>query len=352
MKPNPFVETALQYALSYVGALDGTDNRPLPSSNDAQSDAASTQASFRKFDLPINEVNKTGLGSSAALVTALTGAVLEFYSSQVRGLRQKPLEDRACLHRLAQLAHCAAQGKVGSGFDVASAVFGSCIYKRFSPSIPEQVGPLNDASFGEHLARVVQDDTIWDYEINSHRKVSIPHGLKLVMCDVDCGSQTPGMVKQVLKWRSENQVVADRVWDELQRWNDELADRLHGISEWQEDQSFAGLSDNIQQVRRLLRTMSSQAKVPIEPEEQTELLDACSAVPGVIGGVVPGAGGYDAITLLIEDDENTSTGLVKLLESWKFGKHGGKVRLLATRGEMEGVRVEPVQKYSEWIKIG
>ena len=34
--------------------------------------------------------------------------------------------------------------------------------------------------------------------------------------------------------------------------------------------------------------MSKLSSVPIEPEEQTRLLDACSALPGVIGGGVPG----------------------------------------------------------------
>ena len=35
-------------------------------------------------------------------------------------------------HRLSQLAHCAAQGKIGSGFDVSTAYFGSQVYRRFS----------------------------------------------------------------------------------------------------------------------------------------------------------------------------------------------------------------------------
>jgi phosphomevalonate kinase len=60
----------------------------------------------------------------------------------------------ALLHNVAQTAHCAAQGKIGSGFDVSCAVgwqptleaslmlistclqvFGSQVYTRFSPSV-------------------------------------------------------------------------------------------------------------------------------------------------------------------------------------------------------------------------
>ena len=55
--------------------------------------------------------------------------------------------------------------------------------------------------------------------------------------------------------------------------------------------------------RALIREMTAKSKVPIEPPQQTKLLDACKEVEGVVGGVVPGAGGYDAIVLLVEDRE-------------------------------------------------
>ncbi len=57
------------------------------------------------------------------------------------------------LHNLAQAAHCAAQGKVGSGFDVGAAVFGSCSYRRFSPSILEGLGDAGTPGFEEDCFR-------------------------------------------------------------------------------------------------------------------------------------------------------------------------------------------------------
>ena len=42
------------------------------------------------------------------------------------------------VHNLAQLSHCCAQGKIGSGFDVAAAVYGTMQYVRFSPQVIEQ----------------------------------------------------------------------------------------------------------------------------------------------------------------------------------------------------------------------
>lgn len=43
-----------------------------------------------------------------------------------------------------------------------------------------------------------------------------------------------------------------------------------------------------QGIRQKMREMSAAAGVPIEPPEQTELLDACTSGAGVIGGGVPG----------------------------------------------------------------
>lgn len=68
-------------------------------------------------------VRKTGLGSSAALTVSLVGALLNWFKVVRIGCR-KSEEDRRLVHNLAQLAHCWAQGKVGSGFDVSAAVYG------------------------------------------------------------------------------------------------------------------------------------------------------------------------------------------------------------------------------------
>lgn len=50
------------------------------------------------------------------------------------------------MHNLAQISHCAAQGKIGSGFDISSATYGSQVYTRFSPSVLSDL--LKKVSFG------------------------------------------------------------------------------------------------------------------------------------------------------------------------------------------------------------
>lgn len=66
---------------------------------------------------------KTGLGSSAALTTSLVSSLLQWFEVTRVGLRPDS-EDRRVVHNLAQLVHAVAQGKIGSGFDVAAAVYG------------------------------------------------------------------------------------------------------------------------------------------------------------------------------------------------------------------------------------
>lgn len=363
LNKNPFIETALTYALTYISTLQATPTPP--SSISILADQAyysnpgaplSPNSRFLNFDVTLSDAHKTGLGSSAALVTAFTAAVLSYYLP--RNVFDVDSEQgKRVLHNLSQASHCAAQGKVGSGFDIASAVYGSCLYRRFSPSLLSSLPAPGSPSFAAQLRALVEGDT-WDVEI-AKAKVKMPKGLRLVMCDVDCGSQTPGMVRTVLKWREENPELADRIWGELQSGNEAFAAELTRLAT--EDggetgvERFARLREIFAANRALIREMSKASGVPIEPPQQTQLLDACSTVSGVVGGVVPGAGGYDAIVLLLEDKEEVIGELRKVVEGWKVdgesddGVTIGRVGILGVREDMVGVRREDVDIYREWI---
>jgi len=298
---------------------------------------------FLDFGVRLENAHKTGLGSSAALCTAFTGALLCHYLSDSQ-FAISSTKGKAVLHNLAQAAHCAAQGKVGSGFDIGTAVYGTCIYRRFSPAILSGLGEPTSANFAQELRNLVEDadkELKWDTEIKKD-DVRIPEGMALVMCDVDCGSETVGMVKRVLDWRKQDPLGAKIIWDQLQRENEALAKRLlSGVP--------SELKESFLAIRAHIRDMGARSGVPIEPPEQTALLDAViGGVNGVYGGVVPGAGGYDAIVLLVKDDEETTSELCGFLKEWSASK-GENVKLLGVKGEMEGVRREEDKKYQAWI---
>lgn len=302
--------------------------------------SASQTGRFAKFSVPLSGANKTGLGSSAALVTSLTASLLSHYLPKgVFDISTR--EGKRTLHNLAQAAHCAAQGKVGSGFDVAAAVFGSCLYRRFSPDILSRLPEPGAPGFSSKLAAVVDGGPEWDVEVLTEG-LSMPQGVALRMCDVDCGSQTVGMVKKVLSWRSRDSEKSKQLWDKLQLRNDKLAATLRAGN-------ASELPGAVNAVRELIREMGKLSDVPIEPESQTELLDAIGGVGGVYGGVVPGAGGFDALAILMKDDEKTRRRVEARVAEWSREKKGSKVRLLDVKGEMEGVRREELEVYSGWL---
>lgn len=51
---------------------------------------------------------------------------------------------------------------------------------------------------------------------------------------------------------------------------------------------FPYLLSSIKDIRKCIREMGELAGVPIEPLEQTKLLDICCFQAGVVGGGVPG----------------------------------------------------------------
>ncbi|OAA47677.1 phosphomevalonate kinase [Metarhizium rileyi] len=343
---NVFVETTLSYVLTYIsGRLPDPRLDParviILADNDYYSQSTPNNGEpgrFARFTVPLSGANKTGLGSSAALVASLTAALLSHYLPlQLFDVTSEG--GKRTLHNLAQAAHCAAQGKVGSGFDVAAAVYGSCLYRKFSPGLLTQLPEAGAPGFAASLVSVV-DGAAWDVEVRTEG-LRVPRGVALRMCDVDCGSQTVGMVKKVLAWRDREPDASTRLWDELQARNEDLATQLR-------DGNVAGIPAAVGRVRELIREMGRLSDVPIEPAAQTELLDAVCAVEGVYGGVVPGAGGFDALALLMKDDEESKKRVEESIAKWSQEK-GSKVRLLDVRGEMEGVRCESLDVYTGWI---
>ncbi|KAI9839695.1 MAG: phosphomevalonate kinase [Thelocarpon superellum] len=395
---NPFVETALGYALTYVSTLTSASIAPSsvtiladdayysssspPSSSSSVPPSASPSPPhhFTRFDTTLSDAHKTGLGSSAALVTAFVGAVLSHYLTADQ-FSLATDDGKRRLHNLAQIAHCAAQGKVGSGFDVAAAVYGTCVYQRFSPAVLESLGEIGSSGFVAQLRDLVEDPaplTRWDMTIRKDA-LKLPPGVRLILCDVDCGSQTVGMAKKVLAWRAECPEQAEELWYQLNNENGLLHTHLNIVNAQANDQGdlsqawdrdlddiaraptprgigarpeedrlwlgqYVQLQLNILAIRHWLRSMSISTGVPIEPPMQTRLLDICSKIPGVLGGVVPGAGGFDAIVLIAIDRAEVDTNLHEVLNKWNDTQET-KVHRLEVKQSTDGVREEQNHQY-------
>lgn len=369
---NGFVEKTLQVVLGYLwqqslGLLERLPSRldvVIRADNDFYSvlrhlkernwDATPENvASLPKFlPCPIVDgktvVNKTGLGSSAALVTSLVGALLQSF-----GAIQLPTSINSTLtnntsdnfksslqiaHNLAQICHCHAQGKVGSGFDVSSAVFGSHVYQRFPKCIlPDLLSSLErfpqsvTVSTAQMLNQITRDS--WSGGVQAPLKV--PRGLELLLADVCGGSESPSMARKVLAWKqSRTDLPAQPYWENLADINPNIVTLFDKLSsgalekyasalsqltakEWNEAENstrdYQEVAKNLLELRQAfgkartnLKQMGDAAGVPIEPDEQTALADATMALPGVVAATVPGAGGYDALACLYIADSSDS----------------------------------------------
>ncbi|KAI8804738.1 Phosphomevalonate kinase [Cladochytrium replicatum] len=360
---NPFVQTAIETVLAYVSTFGTTGEQdPLDLLNDgleitivAHNDFYSQRDELRRRQLPlttqslssltqfaptgkpISQVHKTGLGSSAAMTTSLVAALANFL------LRQRV--DNGVVDKLAQLCHCIAQGKIGSGFDIAAAVWGSHIYRRFDPAVLEPATTGNGAD--GHVIRKIIESNEWNHQIEPF---SLPRYFVLKLAEVDAGSNTPSMVSKVLAWRKRDPILAEKIWIELDEANNGISQALSRLSklsnslrpaydkvviicacslshEWEamslddpvlEDikSIFVEIHQKFQTARSLLREMATAADVPIEPPSQTYLLDACMDVPGVIMAGVPGAGGYDAIFCITLGEQSAKEVEERVWKKW------------------------------------
>nr|WNX96115.1 Phosphomevalonate kinase [Ayapana triplinervis] len=287
------------------------------------------------------EVAKTGLGSSAAMTTAVVASLLNYLGIVELPCSTKDQEsgyssDLDLLHMIAQTAHCIAQGKVGSGFDVSSAVYGSHRYVRFSPKI---ISSAQEAICTTPLDEVIGEvlKAKWDHE---RTKFSLPPLMNLILGEPGSGgSSTPSMVGAVKKWQKSDPEKSKETWDKLSEANSALEAHLHLLSKlaaenwysyksviescskfksekWKGQfsesshvelvEALLGAREAMLKIRRHMRQMGEAAGIPTEPESQTRLLDVTMDTEGVLLAGVPGAGGFDAVFAITLADSSAN----------------------------------------------
>ena len=303
---------------------------------------------------------KTGLGSSAALTVSLIAAFLHILNVP---------HSRALIHVVAQVAHGRAQGKVGSGFDVASATYGSLLFSRVPAAVLRRVMDAGDTEaphvWGKRLhvlaaaelqnqhsqpsssksSPIPHDVTQNDWNFTA-TPWSLPRGLRLCLADVEGGSATPDMVRRVLAWRDAPVNVAGAIAGNPLEWNiltqantrvleacvkaecaavdiptvyddaltiaSTLPSHLWTVEAVQIDNralsALGELADAFAAWRCALRVLGDVSGVPIEPPAQKIRADELLQLKGIVAAGVPGAGGEDALFALVVEIINSSSG--------------------------------------------
>ncbi|KAF0977774.1 hypothetical protein FDP41_003096 [Naegleria fowleri] len=382
-KRNPYIENSILYALCVAERARGakTENRRISIKLEADNDFYSQRQNLIDLGREVNlenlealekcyvcpdaskPIHKTGLGSSAAMVTSLTSALILHFTN----LDSSNEHVRELIHRVAQFCHCLAQGKIGSGFDVSAATFGSQRYKRFDTSILEPIMKKVDHSVMicsnsvvDDIVQVVdphvENSVKWD---NEHSSFELPPNFHLFVADVEQGSNTPSMVRCVLKWKSENPTESTELWNSIRDLNSQVEEHFKVISkqakentlqyeqtleqlyqksatEWKNlcsesnavnnsiIESMIAIRTAFYEIRSKLKYMGEQAEnVPIEPDQQSKLLNETMNANGCLIAGVPGAGGYDAVfSILFAPNNGEALKAVKknVEQVWKFFK--------------------------------
>ncbi len=248
---------------------------------------------------------KSGLGSSAALTVAAIACTL-------KSLEVKASRDR--IHKLAQIAHSIATGKVGSGFDIAAACYGSIVYTRYSP---ELIRSLPEGFSNSELLRLVKKK--WDYTLE---RLQFPEDFRMTFANfIGESMNTASSVGTVAGFKQSQPEKYNELIKELNQANIEAVDALKKISGGDEG-ATASFREAFERGRSLTKELGRLSKVGIEPDDCSALIDE-SEKNGALVAKLPGAGGKDSVVAISTSREDQGV----LKKFWKTRKELDILRL-------------------------
>jgi phosphomevalonate kinase len=278
-------EVALKYAIAEGVSFKGIK---IESKNDP---AFSTKVNNRDI--------KSGLGSSAAVIVATISSILAYYNFDI-------YKNRELVHKLAQIANALATGKIGSGFDIAAAVYGHIIYQRYSPNILSNID--NDYS-SDTLKNLIKKE--WDYKIEH---LEIPNMLYVTYANlINDSTSTKSMVSIINKFKEKNPEKYKEIINALDAANRKAIENLIALN------NSTNLNENLEQLRyytelgrHITKELGILSGAEIESHNLSILIDDSKIFGSAFIAKLPGAGGNDAITAICLSKENKA----KLMDFW------------------------------------
>ncbi len=214
-------------------------------------------------ELYLGKKQKTGLGSSATATVATVAAMLEEHG----------INDKELVYKISRYAHYKSQGKLGSGFDIASACHGS----HFFISEEENL----DREFIEYVES--------DYKKNI-QEFYWPLSITPIIAFTGKAASTPKLVNKVLKFKKHH----------LEKYNEFMKE--YNTINLKCQRAFQ--LNNVQEIVYYLekswdyrKKLGEMANARIEPRKITKLLETIKK-EGVLTAGLLGAGGGDSIIAL------------------------------------------------------
>ncbi len=219
---------------------------------------------------------KSGIGSSAAATVSMCAALLKFAGAAT---------DKRTIELVSQRAHFLAQGAVGSGFDVATAVYGTIIYRRFSPErVSGGMWGLKKAGLDSHI----------EY-------AELPKGWRLVLGFSGKSASTVSLVGKMDEYKRANPGDYSAAMGRICAANAVAMRALKRLALDASDSGAEGeLALSIGKARELLIGLGGKAGISMEPEPAGRMLKLAMDA-GAVFSKLPGAGGGDCALAVCRD---------------------------------------------------
>lgn len=219
---------------------------------------------------------KLGFGSSAAITSAVVLAVLAHHKLEIESEE---------LFKLSTLAHFHAQGKIGSGFDVASTVHGGAlVYTRFDADQIQRLAlkPLTEA-LGEKWPGL------------SMKKINLPENFGFLAINSGKKADTRELVNHLKKFRTEKKHEYFRIINAIRETTITLAESLENS----EGEKIISL---IKKNRLLLKELGQKSGVKLETTELTKIIEEAELL-GCAAKFSGAGGGDNAIVVYFDESK-------------------------------------------------
>ena len=289
----------------------------------------------------ISQKVKTGLGSSSAFINSLTSNLILTYDKILnkkiypKNIVIKNLVDnniKAIILGSCLLSNNLSQNKIGSCFDIISSLFGSQIFIQTQQNIflnsPFYLNEENKSkinNFIEYLKSEYIPNILFLNENNKYLKN------KIYFVSIEIGSDTRIFVKKVLEYannKKKDKLYDDDFFTQLNEINEKIINSFFNDS----NLNNSLIKELCIEYRTILRKISEESKVDIEPSILTPLLDNLIKLDNIIYAICPGAGGYDSIIIMAKEKINESEmikNINNIINDFNSKNHDNKLNIKA-----------------------
>ena len=238
--------------------------------------------SYNDPELYINKKLKTGFGSSATVTVSTVAAILKLHD----------IDDKDLVYKLSKYSHYKSQGKLGSGFDISAACYGS------------QYFIAKPIDFTDNFIKYIESDDIPIFE-----SFIWPLELFPVIIFTGSSASTEELIEKVMLYKRLN---PEEYKDFIHKYNQINLALKNAI-----DENFRKrIKFFLEESWAMRRELGKITTTEIEPEKFTSMMQEMKKNGAMTAGLI-GAGGGDSIIALCESEDNKAQ-LIEYLKRKKL----------------------------------